>query len=65
MSFGIQTIKCRKRVFAGAEDRGAPGDQMVGVLDGLGMLDDPVSRAAVVQLIQVSVHPLQRPAPRS
>ena len=31
----------------------------------LGVLHDPVLRAAVVQLIQVGAHPLQRPAPRS
>jgi hypothetical protein len=41
-----------------AEDRGAPGHQMLGVLEGLGVLDDPISRATVVQLIQVGAHPL-------
>src|SRR6476659_971772 len=42
----------------GSEDRGAPGYQVLGVLGALGVLHDPVLRAAVVQLIQVGAHPL-------
>src|SRR5829696_4855386 len=48
-----------------AEDLGALSDQMLGVLGRLCVLHDPVRCAAVVQLIQVGVHPLQCPLPRS
>jgi hypothetical protein len=43
---------------SGSEDRGALGYQALGVLGALGVLHDPVLRAAVVQLIQVGAHPL-------
>jgi len=48
--------------WAGAEDRGAFGHQALGVFGCLGVLNDPVGCAAVVQLMQVGDHPLEGPS---
>ncbi len=51
---------CRRA--GGVEDRGALLDQEVGVLGRLGVLDDPLLGAALLQLVQVGDHPLDRAA---
>jgi Pyruvate/2-oxoacid:ferredoxin oxidoreductase delta subunit len=47
----------------GTEDRCALGHQALGVFGCLGVLNDPVGCAAVVQLMQVGDHPLEGPPP--
>jgi len=47
---------------AGVEDRCALAHQALGVFGCLGVLNDPVGCAAVVQLMQVGDHPLEGPS---